>query len=158
MPRTAVLDVAKEIDGIQIYSDLAHLPDSEAVKKSQTRSRNQRTKALKAEGGSDGEKKARKPRAASAGAIRKSGALPVPDEAKPIMTRHTSELKAHDDHHAELIRTHGAGRKELEAKHESEIVRVRELIAFIQMGDKIGGASGSHDLTAAARRELASIK
>lgn len=146
MPRPAAnMNVAKKIGDVEVYEDLQNLPDDVAVKKSLARLRNQRAKTGKGEGG--GEKKPRKARTPSAGAIARSGAVAMPAEARGIMERHQREVAEHEKALRDMLE-----------RHEAELTRVRQLAEFIAMGDKIGGDAGSADLTAAARKELAAIK
>ena len=142
MPRPAAnMTVVKKIGEVEIYEDLAHLSDEEAVAKSLRRLGNQRRKA------NDGTGAKRAPRAVSARSMKAIGATAMPAEAKPIMDRHKTEIAAHETARVAMLK-----------RHDEELVRVRKLVDFIQLGNDIGGEAGSGDLTKAARDELAKIK
>ena len=141
MARSASFDVARTVDGVEIYVDLAHLPDAEAIKKSRTRLANKRAAEKRKEGTST----PRGPRSApSASKFSYSAEVPRMPETEALRARHAQE-----------IAEHRAAGEAMTKRHEEDAANVQRLTVLITEITKLPNGD---KLSAPFLKELANLK
>ena len=138
MPRIANLEISHHVGAVGIYSDLAHLPEDEQVKRSITRARNQAS----AERRRNGEVKPRGKRSstvskAPAKSLLSKLGLADSEAAKGLHAAHLEEVRLHDEKLWEFTKAHAAEREELEKAHEAKLGSVGGLIRMLDMAKQL---------------------
>lgn len=137
MPRIAVTETVV-IEGHTVYSDLASLPLEEAIKRSETRRRNQAS----AERRRNGEVKTRGKRSSTTPKIPPKSllarlGLADSEAAKSLHAAHLEQVRLHDEKLHMFTKAHAAEREELEKTHEAKLGSVDGLIRMLDMAKQL---------------------
>jgi hypothetical protein len=138
MPRVANLQTV-EIEGKMVFSDLSHLPLDEAVKRSETRRRNQAQAQKRRDGHiptQRGKQTGTTSKAPPKSLLARLG-LSDSEAAKSLHAAHLEKVRIHDEKLHEFTKAHTAEREELDRAHEAKLASVDGLIRMLDMARQL---------------------